>query len=156
MLSLFFADQHQSTLRTYFRLISGTRLKKQNSNKKQITANPNPIARIKKALVKSNKRIATWRAEFFGRLLAKHSAALRWPKILSTQKCVRPVSHISMSLKTMKCAKKRTDFSKENKLFHITESLVIIIAYRLIRNTWQDLYIRTLDWKHLGSDCLSS
>ncbi len=112
------ADQLQSTLMTYFPFISETRLKKQSSNKKQIIADPNPIARIKKALVKSNKRIATWRADFFWRLLSKHSAALRWPKILSTQKYVSPVSHNSMSLEIIWQREEQILVKKTNFSYH--------------------------------------
>ena len=70
------------------------------SSIKQIIADPSPIPRIRNALVKSTKRIGTWRAVFFLRLVSKHSSALG--VTLLTQKRASPLSHKSMNLREQK------------------------------------------------------
>lgn len=72
-------------------------LKKINSETKLNVANPIPMPRIRKALVKSDNWMGT-RREIRGLLSAKHWSAFGMVGWLFTQKRMRPLSHKSMSL----------------------------------------------------------
>ena len=67
------------------------------SKRKVKTARPSPTPKMRKALVKSTKRMGTWPEDVRRFLVAKHSSAIGM--VAWAQKRISPLSNKSMSLR---------------------------------------------------------